>query len=297
MGSEDEKVFKLASRLKEGWYGVGDSIESIPDFKDTEDKSFIGFTQKLLKDSKDAYSNLEIVSQELRGVLAGKSGAITKMHKEASAAVEALIQKLEEHTDTIGRMALYRKNLPSLKKKHGELAASLKKLADKYQETKEQYDAQKTAYEKKQKGVNELFDSKNSSILGDFIGALTPILEGCALKMSGNKVSAEELYNLAVVDGADGKIVLEPVSVKGLRGVLSGRESTEIKSRLDFVRMQINESRARYRRISEEKFQREEEILKEFSEMPRLHNVLAGMEEEIKKEKASEEELRRKISE
>ncbi|RMF89704.1 MAG: hypothetical protein D6733_05765, partial [Methanobacteriota archaeon] len=297
MASEEKKVFKAISRLKDRWYGIGDSIEGLPRFNETVDEEFISFLKEVFKNAQGARSDLEEVSQELRGMLSGKSGAINKVYREARPGVDTLVEQLQEYVETLERIKAYSKELPALQKEHKALAEALKKRAAQYEKRKEEYEGLKRVYEERQSKVLEAFESENAQILGSFKDALAPIVEGCRIKVSGSALSLEELYELAVVDGADEKVVLEPISVKGLRGVLSGKESTELKSRLDFVRMQIRESRERYEQISEERFQREEDILREFSQMPGLHGELVEMEEEIKGEKAREEELQRQISE
>jgi DNA repair ATPase RecN len=297
LADEEKKVFKLVTRLKDSWYEIGNSIEGIPKYKDTMEEGFAGLTKNLLKDSKDVRSTLELASQELRGVMVGKSGAINKMYKESASSVDRLVEKLEEHVDALNKMAEYKKNLPSLQKKHGEVAESLKNRAATFQNNKGRYDSLKSAYDKKQEGIIGRFDSENSSLLGEFKGALSPVTEGCVLKMSGNQATVDEFFNIAVVEGMNGKVDIEPVSVKGLKGILSGKESTEIRSRLGFIRMHVNESRARFGKMKAERFHREEEILEEFSDLPKLHRKLEEMEEDLKKEKASEEELQKRISE
>ncbi|MFQ5800171.1 MAG: hypothetical protein ACE5HH_00425, partial [Candidatus Hydrothermarchaeales archaeon] len=296
MTGEKKKAFKVISKMKDAWYAVGNSIEGIPEYEGPMEKEFIGLTKDLLKGSKGVHTDLEVASQELRGVMAGRSGEIKKLHRESAASIERLIQELEDYLDTLTRMVEYKKKLPELQKKHGALTDSLKKQAAGFQEHKERYDRIKSAYDKKQGGISRRFDTGNSSIFAEFSGALLPIMEGCSLRISGSTAGIEELYNIAVVEGVVAKIDIVPVSAKGLKGILSGKEATEIKTRLDFIKLQVNESRASFNGIKEERFQSEERLLEEFSEMPRLHRDLEEMEEGIKRDKASEEELHREIS-
>ncbi len=172
-----------------------------------------------------------------------KGGNIEKLRKESAGSLQTLTSEVESYLKTLNGIVESQKDLPRLKKKNSGLVESLKNKASEYQALKENYDGVKSEYDEIQQEIKGGFEEDVSSIYGGFYDSLAPVVEGCVLKISGKNFSIEEFFNRSVVEEGDGKISIEPVSAKGLKGILAGKESHEIRSRLDFIRLQIKESR------------------------------------------------------
>ena len=288
------KVSELLDVLRDEWYSINEDIKSLSSLKKPAGSEFVDRLKRIEERALSLRNPLLELVKQMHENFPEERDFVKSAGMRASEMLEEFCELVTKTREELSAVFTGESELEKLNEKIAALEKEAREVESELGASEAAYSKRAEEYERIRDDVEREFSTLASEVRQAFIRDVAPYAEDVEIKLAGKPVTLETL--LDEYSGGAGALEISP---KGrFVGKITGKASIgEIKARTELFELKLKHFSSKYEEVKKKKLEKEEKILREFSDLPSLKERCDSLRE--RKEEIAETlaELRKRRAE